>query len=219
MSSMRSGLRRCQRLPLVLVLAPAPVLCYDRPGRDPCGRWRLDKARSESLRPYLTGLGMPGFVAGIVDRIPVDLQIGVQDGVLTVADTTFFGENSTTIALGGAEVEKDTRNKRKKFMISAYQDAPEGQTQFTVKCRLFQRGDGWCSLQSFAVQPEGTLRERYILKRPDADDIVVTRVFQTLEPAKHWKAQERQGGSLYKLTGVGLFAGLAAVSVCFFSAR
>ncbi|CAL1172098.1 unnamed protein product [Cladocopium goreaui] len=31
---------------------------------------------------------------------------GVDEGVLTVKDKTFFGENSTTIVLGGAEVER-----------------------------------------------------------------------------------------------------------------
>ncbi|CAL1137273.1 unnamed protein product, partial [Cladocopium goreaui] len=52
----------------------------------PVGRWRLDSSSSESMRPYLMGLGMPGFVAGIIDRIPVELLISVDEGVLTVKD-------------------------------------------------------------------------------------------------------------------------------------
>ena len=39
-------------------------------------------------------------------------------------------------------------------MLSAFESAPEASgpnvgSSLTVKCRLFQRGDGWSSLQSF----------------------------------------------------------------------
>ncbi|CAK9035620.1 unnamed protein product [Durusdinium trenchii] len=190
--------------------------------RAPMGRWRLDSSQSESMRPYLMGLGLPGFVAGIIDRIPVDLNISVEEGVLTVKDKTFFGENCTVITLGGAEVERETRNKRKKFMLSAFEDLSNGSPQLTVQCRLFQRGDGWRSLQSFKVQ-EGTLQERYILKRPDSDDIVVTRVFKDLNSPKIPKGEQdlcqHTFGSYRLLTGVGIFAVLASASICFVLTR
>eukprot|EP00434_Breviolum_minutum_P023115 symbB.v1.2.020392.t1/scaffold1715.1/size104970/2 len=185
--------------------------------RRPVGRWRLDASKSESMRPYLTGLGMPGFVAGIIDRIPVELHISVEEGVLTVKDKTFFGENSTIITLGGEEVEKETRNKRKKFMLSAFESAPEA--SLTVKCRLFQRGDGWSSLQSFSVDPEGALQERYILKRPESEDVVVTRFFYHLGGLTAEAEEERgaaktaysgAGGKVGVVTGVGLLAILIA---------
>ena len=177
------------------------------------------------MRPYLTGLGMPGFVAGIIDRIPVELHISVEEGVLTVKDKTFFGENSTIITLGGEEVEKETRNKRKKFMLSAFESAPEasgpnmGSNSLTVKCRLFQRGDGWSSLQSFSVDPEGALQERYILKRPESEDVVVTRFFHHLGGLTTEAEEERgvaktaysgAGGKVGVVTGVGLLAILIA---------
>ena len=51
------------------------------------------------------------------------------------------------------------RNRGKKFMLSAFEsvapDPSDGSGvvgyYLTVKCRLFQRGDGWSSLQSFLV--------------------------------------------------------------------
>ncbi|CAE7736662.1 NNT [Symbiodinium sp. CCMP2592] len=166
--------------------------CEPTEQRRPVGRWRLEKAQSESMRPYFAGLGLPGFVARIIDHVPVELHISVEDKILKVVDRTLFGENCTTIELGGAEVEKETRNKRKKFMLSAFEDLSEGTSQLTVKCRLFQRGDGWYSLQSFAVLPEGSLRECYTLKRPGAEDVVVTRVFSSLDGNVFARKEPRQ---------------------------
>ncbi|CAE7295526.1 NNT, partial [Symbiodinium pilosum] len=185
----------------------------------PTGRWRLDKARSESMRPYFAGLGLPGFVARIIDHVPVDLHIRVEEKILTVVDKTLFGENSTTIELGGLEVEKETRNKRKKFMLSAFEETSEGLPELTVKCRLFQRGDGWHSLQSFTLLQEGSLRERYILQRPGESDIVVTRVFRSLDARPEQKesalsSPRSSGNSIRLLGGVGLLAGFLATALC-----
>ncbi|CAE7253018.1 unnamed protein product [Symbiodinium microadriaticum] len=195
--------------------------------RRPVGRWRLEKVQSESMRPYFAGLGLPGFVARIIDHVPVELHISVEDKILTVVDRTLFGENCTTIELGGVEVEKETRNKRKKFMLSAFEDLSEGTSQLTVKCRLFQRGDGWYSLQSFAVLPEGSLRECYILKRPGAEDVVVTRVFSSLDGNAFARKEEglevqdspRSGKTLQLLGGAGIVAGLLGAALCMISPK
>ncbi|CAE7354638.1 NNT [Symbiodinium necroappetens] len=165
--------------------------------------------------------------ARIIDHVPVELHISVEDKILTVVDRTLFGENCTTIELGGVEVEKETRNKRKKFMLSAFEDLSEGTSQLTVKCRLFQRGDGWYSLQSFAVLPEGSLRECYILKRPGAEDVVVTRVFSSLDGNAFARKEEglevqdspRSGKTLQLLGGAGIVAGLLGAALCMISPK
>lgn len=158
-----------------------------------CGKWRLDKSKSESMQPYLTGLGMPSFVARIIDAIPVDLEIKIAEGELSVTDKTFFGDNVTKITLGGAEVEKETRGKRKKFMLSAFEDlSSDGLRQVTVKCRLHQRGEGWYSLQSFTyLEDQGILRECYALYRPTGENAHVTRIFRSLEGASDKVSEEK----------------------------
>jgi len=67
-------------------------------------------------------------------------------------------------------------------MLSAFKDTSEdGQQWLTVKCRLFQRGDGWQTFQSWAVLDEGrVLHERYRLQQPDKEDVVVDRFFYKL---------------------------------------
>eukprot|EP00933_Yihiella_yeosuensis_P007007 TRINITY_DN111878_c0_g1_i1.p1 TRINITY_DN111878_c0_g1~~TRINITY_DN111878_c0_g1_i1.p1 ORF type:complete len:314 (+),score=42.44 TRINITY_DN111878_c0_g1_i1:62-943(+) len=182
--------------------APRPQQCEtpsSRPAVFPqCGKWRLDRPNSDSMRPYLMGLGVPGFVARFVDAISVDLDISVdaESNELKVQDTTWFGANVTSITLGAAEVEKETRNKRKKFMLSAFEDiSSDGHHQLTVKCRLFQRGEGWHSLQSFVwLEKDGILRERYVLTRPDEDDIQVTRVFRSLDSKSNSSANKGMDG-------------------------
>ncbi|CAE7764030.1 NNT [Symbiodinium sp. KB8] len=217
--------------------------------RRPVGRWRLEKVQSESMRPYFAGLGLPGFVARIIDHVPVELHISVEDKILTVVDRTLFGENCTTIELGGVEVEqlggvmeqcvrKETRNKRKKFMLSAFEDLSEGTSQLTVKCRLFQRGDGWLRgasrgtlLRDFPDVTSALLEEVilfcYILKRPGAEDVVVTRVFSSLDGNAFARKEEglevqdspRSGKTLQLLGGAGIVAGLLGAALCMISPK
>lgn len=148
------------------------------------GEWRLDKSRSESMRPFFTGLGVPGFAARIVDAIPVELRISKTSGWLEVTDRTLFGENTTRVALGAEEVKKATRTKRKHFMLSATEKAnSEGRPELSVNCRLFERGDGWASAQTWVAIADDSLEERYTLRRPGEEDIVVVRKFQRMGQA------------------------------------
>lgn len=141
------------------------------------GDWRQDSTRSESLAPFLCGLGVPRFAVVFVDAIRTDLSISCENGELTVVDQTLFGKNTTQVILGGEEVERATKGGRKKFMLSGYKDA-EG--RLTVQCRLFQRGDGWFTRQSWIVLENGDLEDRMELQRPGHPNVVVTRVFEPL---------------------------------------
>merc|ERR1711879_1018272 len=88
----------------------------------------------------------------IVDRLGVTLKIScASPSRLDIEDCTLFGRNVTSVELGGEEVEKKTRGGRKSFMLSGSAD---GEAAATIKCRLFQRGDGWYSLQQREVLPE-----------------------------------------------------------------
>lgn len=145
--------------------------------RDQIGEWRQDCAHSESLGPFLRGLGVPGFAVRLVDAIKTDLSISCDGNVLVVVDKTLFGKNTTEVTLGAEEVERSTRTGRKKFMLSGFEDA-EG--WLTVQCRLFQRGPGWLSQQSWKVREDGVLEEQMLLKRPGEEDVVVRRLFKPL---------------------------------------
>mmetsp|Transcript_88742 Transcript_88742/g.215121 ORF Transcript_88742/g.215121 Transcript_88742/m.215121 type:complete len:283 (-) Transcript_88742:7-855(-) len=179
------------------------------------GGWRQDWANSESLGPFLRGLGVPGFAVILVDAIKTDLNISCEDNKLMVVDKTIFGTNTTEVVLGGEEVERSTRTGRKTFMLSGFEDA-DG--RLTVQCRLFQRGPGWVSQQSWRVREDGLLEERMLLKRPGEDDIVVHRLFARLgaDPATGPhpdKASDRTAAHAPKTGSVGssrlAFGGLA----------
>lgn len=184
------------------------------------GEWRLVRSRSESLRPFLAGLGVPGFVAFIVDPIPVELSIRRSASWLEVTDRTVFGENSTRVELGAEEIEKATRTKRKRFMLSATEEKDaEGRPQLTVRCRLFQRGEGWHSAQSWVAMADGGeaaefLQERYTLKRPGEEDVVVTRTFRRLGPSPSSGARDADGAvvqdSVPRYTSTALAAATVA---------
>jgi len=148
--------------------------------RAEAGQWRQVSSQSESLAPFLLGLGVPSFAVFFVDAIMTDLDISCDGPLLRVTDKTWFGANTTEAVLGGAEVEKTTRTKRKRFMLSGF----ENEGRLVVQCRLFQRGEGWLSQQSWKVRPDGMLEERMVLKRPGEVDVVVTRVFRRLGQIK-----------------------------------
>ena len=42
---------------------------------------------------------------------------------IVIVDKTILGRNSTSVVLGGEEVERTTRNGRKKFMLSVRADS------------------------------------------------------------------------------------------------
>ena len=58
----------------------------------------------------------------------------------------------------------------------------------TIKCRLYQRGDGWETRQERFVDPSdpSVLIERNVLESPNQEPIVVTRIFnKTEEDVQH----------------------------------
>eukprot|EP00441_Pelagodinium_beii_P026875 CAMPEP_0197681282 /NCGR_PEP_ID=MMETSP1338-20131121/94672_1 /TAXON_ID=43686 ORGANISM="Pelagodinium beii, Strain RCC1491" /NCGR_SAMPLE_ID=MMETSP1338 /ASSEMBLY_ACC=CAM_ASM_000754 /LENGTH=261 /DNA_ID=CAMNT_0043262601 /DNA_START=21 /DNA_END=803 /DNA_ORIENTATION=- len=148
--------------------------------RAEAGQWRQVSSQSDSLAPFLLGLGVPSFAVLFVDAILTDLDISCDGRLLRVTDKTFFGSNTTEVVLGEAEVEKATRTKRKRFMLSGF----EHEGRLVVQCRLFQRGEGWFSQQMWMVRPDGMLEERMVLQRPGEADIVVTRMFRRLGQIK-----------------------------------
>lgn len=163
------------------VLAQGKVQCEESKTHKQLGLWRQDSSRSDSLAPFLGGLGVPRFAVFLVDAIRTDLDISCAGNELTVIDKTLFGKNTNAMTLGGEETECSTKTGRKKFMLSGFEDA-EG--RLTVQCRLFQRGEGWFTRQSWAVLPDGTLEEQMILQRPDQENVVVTRIFTRIGEAR-----------------------------------
>lgn len=158
--------------------------------RPQLGAWRRWKEESQSLAPFLKGLGAPSFATFFVDAILIrnDLLIKLtDDNILEVTDKTLLGSNVTKVELGAEEVERSTRTGRKKFMLSAFESEFDGTTfdRITVQCRLFQRGSGWYTQQSWIVDKDDILREQMVLKRGDDCDIVVSRAYKRLSGADH----------------------------------
>jgi len=151
--------------------------------RPQIGEWRRWKEESESLRPFLKGIGVPTIATFFVDAILIknDLSIKIdEDNLLEVTDKTLLGPNVTKVQLGAKEVERSTRTGRKKFMLSAFESKTEGSDRITVQCRLFQRGPGWYTQQSWIVDRDDILREQMVLKRDKDCDIVVKRSYKRL---------------------------------------
>lgn len=149
---------------------PAPVEAL-------LGVWVQDKAACESLCPFLAGLGMPGAkaICRLVDAVTVTLRMSLDgDGTLEIVDKTIFGRNSTRVLPGGEEQRVTTRGGRKQYMLSGTL-SPEGVA--TIRCRLFQRGDGWETVMRRHVASDGRLVELNTLRRPGEADVHVTRYF------------------------------------------
>ena len=156
-------------------------LCHK--ARPQLGEWRRWKEESQSLAPFLKGLGAPSFATFFVDAILIknDLLITLSDdNVLQVTDKTLLGSNVTKVELGAEEVERSSRTGRKKFMLSAFESKVNGVDYITVQCRLFQRGPNWYTQQSWNVDEEDVLREQMVLKRADDDDIIVHRAYKRI---------------------------------------
>merc|ERR1712223_25800 len=151
--------------------------------RPQIGEWRRWKEESESLGPFLKGIGAPAIATFFVDAILIKNDLSIQldeDNQLEVTDKTLLGSNVTKVQLGGEEVEKSTRTGRKKFMLSAFESETDGNDRITVQCRLFQRGPGWYTQQSWIVDSDDILREQMVLKRDQDSDIVVNRAYKRL---------------------------------------
>ena len=172
------------------------------------GEWRQDRTRSESVAPFLKGLGVPLFVGYLLDGFTTDLSITKEGKALTVLDQTWFGTNETRVELGGEEIKRSTKTGRKTFMLSGYE---EDDGSICVQCRLHERGDGWYTRQcwraetptptlsknststsdktepsisssSWSSSPDeltyGTLAESMQLIRPNEPDIEIKRYFK-----------------------------------------
>ena len=141
-----------------------------------------DKDRSESMGPFLIGLGVPSFMVWFLDAVSADLEIRFEDGNgFSVEDSTVFGTNSTRLVLGAEEVKKSTRTGRKTFMLSGVKDQDD---IVTLQCRLTSRGPGWYTRQSFYLLDDSGdfLCERFELEQPTSEEnIAVTRVFRRIE--------------------------------------
>jgi len=168
------------------------------------GTWRIDARRSESLCPFVVGLGVPKVACpaiGLLERT-TELTIscpaaepGEADRIVIEDKTALSARNVTAVTLDGAEVERATKTGRRRFMLSgATRAAPTDPREAgglssetaVVTCRLFQRGPGWATRQERALvrAEDGAvrLRERNVLTRPNEPDVVVDRFFRRKEP-------------------------------------
>lgn len=166
--------------------------------RSQIGIWRQDADRSESLGPFLCGLGMPSFATIFVDQILADLTIQIrnfdekEDGMVSIVESlaeaegrellvvntkTFIEKSTTKCLLEGKEVERTAKGGRKKYLLSAFEEG----ARLTVQCELISRGEGWYTHQSWVVNEEGFLQEQMRLKRPNEEDVVVHRTYRRID--------------------------------------
>ena len=156
--------------------------------RDLEGRWRVDKASSQTLCPFVVGLGVPRLACpaiGLLERT-TELTIrctGPDDRAIRIEDkTAFSSRNVTEVTCDGVETEKASKTGRKRFYLSGA-TAPDSNTN-VVKCRLHQRGEGWETRQERRAVGENRLRERNVLVRPGEEDVIVDRFFDRVEERK-----------------------------------
>lgn len=149
------------------------------------GVWQQETHACESLCPFIAGLGMPGaqYVCPLIDAVSVTLRISCDDarGEAQIVDKTVFGRNETRFKLDRSEEEVATRGGRKRFMMSGWLDGPD---TIVIRCRLFQRGDGWETLMARTVLPDGRLEELNVLRRPSQPDVTVRRYFTRVAGAE-----------------------------------
>ena len=152
------------------------------------GRWRVDKANSQTLCPFVVGLGVPRLACpaiGLLERT-TELTIrcvGPDDRAIRIEDkTAFSSRNVTEVTCDGVETEKASKTGRKRFYLSGA-TAPDSNTS-VVKCRLHQRGEGWETRQERRAVGENRLRERNVLVRPGEEDVIVDRFFDRVEERK-----------------------------------
>ena len=104
--------------------------------RPQLGEWRRWKEESQSLAPFLKGIGAPTIATFFVDAILIRNDLSIQiidDNLLQVTDKTLLGSNVTKVGLGDEEEEKTSRTGRKKFMLSAFESEDvDGLNRITV---------------------------------------------------------------------------------------
>jgi hypothetical protein len=105
------------------------------------GRWRVDKANSQTLCPFVVGLGVPAWTCpaiGLLERTTeLTIRCTSDDRAIRIEDkTAFSSRNVTEVTCDGVETEKASKTGRKRFYLSGAV-APNSKTS-VVKCRLFQ---------------------------------------------------------------------------------
>ena len=153
------------------------------------GEWKLDHARSESLAPFLSVLGVPSVFAFFLDRLGTILRIEILDDqsgsalrdfsprdltsnnrplVLKAENQTwYFGKDLKTLSLDGKEVVMTAKGGRKKYKgSSTIEFEADGCTPraVTVHCRLFQRGDGWKTEQRWSLEKEDMVNKGEVVQ-------------------------------------------------------
>ena len=151
------------------------------------GRWRVDKANSQTLCPFVVGLGVPAWTCpaiGLLERTTeLTIRCTSDDRAIRIEDkTALSSRNVTEVTCDGVETEKASKTGRKRFYLSGA-TAPDSKTS-VVKCRLFQRGEGWETRQERRAVGENRLRERNVLVRPGEEDVIVDRFFDRVEERK-----------------------------------
>ena len=157
------------------------------------GTWRVDKASSASLCPFVVGLGVPKFVCpaiGVLERTTVLTIKCVSDAnnqntSIRITDkTALSSKNVTQVTLDGVETRKKSKTGRKEFYLSGNLKEEQGQKTSIVTCRLCRRGDGWQTRQERKLINPDTLHERNVLCRPGEEDIAVDRFFKRVVDGK-----------------------------------
>ena len=110
------------------------------------------------------------------------LSNGVDRAIRIEDKTAFSSRNVTEVTCDGVETEKASKTGRKRFYLSGA-TAPDSKTS-VVKCRLFQRGEGWETRQERRAMGKNRLRERNVLVRPGEEDVIVDRFFDRVEERK-----------------------------------
>jgi hypothetical protein len=121
------------------------------------GKWRVDKASSATLCPFVAGAN-------------------AQNAIRIVDKTALSSKNVTQVTLDGVETKTKSKTGRKEYMLSGTVCGDDKNTS-VVTCRLFQRGDGWETRQERTLMNENKLRERNVLVSPGKKDVVVDRFF------------------------------------------
>ena len=182
----RARVARRERLVGAASQTTSPIMPAGACPTQLCGVWQQDKARCQSMCPFLEGLGLPKSLlwaaCPIVDNLHTTLRISCPEpGEIEVVDKTkMFGRNSTRVCTDGSETEVMTKARKKPFMLSAETDDHSA----TLICRLISRGPGFFTRQERFLSAEDTLVERHRLKRPGQEDVVVERIF-TRDISKH----------------------------------
>jgi len=148
------------------------------------GKWRVDKASSATLCPFVVGLGVPKFLCPAIALLERTTELTIscvaganaQNAIRIVDKTALSSKNVTQVTLDGVETKTKSKTGRKEYMLSGTVCGDDKNTS-VVTCRLFQRGDGWETRQERTLMNENKLRERNVLVSPGKKDVGVDRFF------------------------------------------